>query len=248
MPPFSGQPLKGTHLEQAKVGYAAGRASNCACPMSGVDCQLMPSDDSTENRPLIDWTGERCGPWASDIQVIYERYHRYVFAAPLVAGRTVLELASGEGYGAALLATQARTVVGIDIDDATVEHSRRTYQLDNLEFRHGDMLDLAGFSDDSFDVVVCFEAIEHIEDHHQLMAEATRVLGPDGLFLVSTLDRLINTDYLERVNAFHAHELSRDELADLLGRSFAHQRTWPRAPSPVASSSPWNQMQDRERL
>ena len=186
----------------------------------------MPSDDSAENRPLIDWTGKRCVPWASDSQVIYEHYHRYVFAAPLVAGRTVLDLASGEGYGAALLATQARTVVGIDIDDATVEHSRRTYQLDNLEFRHGDMLNLAGFSDDSFDVVVCFEAIEHVEDHQQLMAEATRVLGPNGLFLVSAPDRFIKTDYLERVNAFHVHELSRDELADLLGRSFAHQRTW----------------------
>ena len=186
----------------------------------------MTSDDAKETPPLIEWTGERCVPWADDIQVIYEHYHRYVFAATVVGGQTVLDLASGEGYGAALLATQAHSVVGIDIDDATVRHSRQTYQLDNLEFRRGDMLDLSSFSDASFDVVVCFEAIEHVVDHQRLMDEATRVLRPDGLFIISTPDRFIYTEHLERDNPFHLHELSRDELADLLGKRFAHQRIW----------------------
>src|SRR5271156_3751304 len=86
--PFCGQPLKARTSSQSRSVTHRVVRPTLRTPMSGVDCQLMPSDDSTENRPLIDWTGERCVPWASDIQVIYEHYHRYVFAAPLVAGRT----------------------------------------------------------------------------------------------------------------------------------------------------------------
>ena len=53
---------------------------------------------------LIEWTGERCVPWSDEVQGIYEHLHRYHFAASLAEGKHVLDLASGEGYGSALLA------------------------------------------------------------------------------------------------------------------------------------------------
>jgi len=58
--------------------------------------------------------------------MVYEHYHRYLFAAALASGRRVLDLATGEGYGAAVLATQADEVVAVDIDDSTIEHARAT--------------------------------------------------------------------------------------------------------------------------
>jgi SAM-dependent methyltransferase len=175
---------------------------------------------------LIDWTGERCVPWADDLQVIYEHYHRYLFAAPLVADRRVLDLASGEGYGAALLARRAREVVGIDIDQPSVEHSRQTYQLDNLLFNQGDMLDLSRFPDGAFDVVICFEAVEHVVDHQRLLSEIARVLSPAGLLILSTPDREVYSETQHQDNPFHVHELNREELSVLLSSHFPHVRLW----------------------
>ena len=64
--------------------------------------------------PLIEWTGERCVPWAPDHQVVYEHMHRYHFAASYCAGKRVLDLASGEGYGSAILGKAASEVIGVD--------------------------------------------------------------------------------------------------------------------------------------
>ncbi|MHB8233657.1 MAG: hypothetical protein ACYDHT_03295, partial [Solirubrobacteraceae bacterium] len=68
---------------------------------------------------LIEWTGERCVPWAPDVQVVYEHMHRYLWAAQLVQGKRVLDLGSGEGFGAAILGDTATQVVGVDVDERT---------------------------------------------------------------------------------------------------------------------------------
>ena len=94
---------------------------------------------------LIDWTGERCVPWTPDIQVAYEHYHRYLWAAQIVAGRKVLDLGSGEGFGSAILAGEAESVTGIDVDPVTVDHAQLNYAAPNLEFAVGSALELDRF-------------------------------------------------------------------------------------------------------
>src|SRR5215212_5134937 len=106
---------------------------------------------------LIDWTGERCVPWTPDTQVAYEHYHRYLWAEELVHGRRVLDLGSGEGFGSAILSRSAGSVVGIDVDETTIEHSHLNYASPKLEFRVASALDLGEFEDASFDAVVAFE-------------------------------------------------------------------------------------------
>jgi GT2 family glycosyltransferase/SAM-dependent methyltransferase len=169
---------------------------------------------------LIDWTGERCVPWAPNVQVIYEHYHRYLWARALVGDRRVLDLGSGEGFGAALLADAARTVVGIDLDETTVEHSRLNYAGPGLEFRVASATDLADFRDDAFDAVVAFEVIEHIRDQEAVLAEVARVLAPGGLLIISTPDRRAYSEETGQVNPFHEKELTQDELRGLLSRHF----------------------------
>jgi GT2 family glycosyltransferase/glycosyltransferase involved in cell wall biosynthesis/SAM-dependent methyltransferase len=169
---------------------------------------------------LIEWTGERCVPWAPDVQVIYEHYHRYLWAGALVADQRVLDLGSGEGFGAALLADSARSVLGVDIDATTVEHSRRNYTAENLEFRVASATDLRDIPDESIDVVVAFEVIEHIADQGAVLAEVQRVLTPAGVLALSTPDREAYAAARDEANVFHERELTQAELTVLLRERF----------------------------
>lgn len=188
----------------------------------------MTSEPSGTDR-LIEWTGERCVPWTGDLQVVYEHYHRYLLVTRLVAGKRVLDLASGEGYGVALLAQSAAHVTGVEIDPLTVEHSRRTYPLPNAEYVQGSMLDLSRFETGAFDVVTCFEALEHVTEHDELFAQVRRVLSPTGVFFSSTPDRLVYTEAHDHHNPFHVRELSLDEYRELLGGHFEHSAIWGQA-------------------
>ncbi|GAA2334141.1 hypothetical protein GCM10009854_07130 [Saccharopolyspora halophila] len=170
---------------------------------------------------LIDWTGERCVPWADDVQVVYEHYHRYALAARFVRGKRVLDLACGEGYGAALLAAEGAEVVGIDIDERTIEHARRNYP--GADFRVGSITDPDLLADAApFDVVVCFEAIEHVEDHDAVLALVKSKLTQDGLFFSSTPDTAVYSHDHGNENPFHVRELTAQQYHSLLEDNFRH--------------------------
>jgi GT2 family glycosyltransferase/SAM-dependent methyltransferase/glycosyltransferase involved in cell wall biosynthesis len=175
---------------------------------------------------LIDWTGERCVPWAPDVQVVYEHLHRYMWAARLLGGRRVLDLGSGEGFGAAILAESASHVVGVDIDARTVEHSRLNYATANLEFQTGSALDLSSYDAGSFDAVVAFEIIEHVRDQERVLTEIGRVLADDGILVMSTPDRRLYSEASGNHNPFHEHELGLEEFGELLEVHFPHVAIW----------------------
>ncbi len=165
-------------------------------------------------------------PWAPDVQVVYEHFHRYLWAARLIGSRRVLDLGSGEGFGAAILAETAERVLGVDVDQRTVEHSRLNYAGPNLDFELGSALDLSAHADGSFDAIVAFEIIEHVREHEQVLAEVTRLLSDDGILVISTPDRRIYSEANGQVNPFHEHELSLDEFLQLLEGSFSHVAAW----------------------
>jgi GT2 family glycosyltransferase/SAM-dependent methyltransferase/glycosyltransferase involved in cell wall biosynthesis len=175
---------------------------------------------------LIDWTGERCVPWAPDVQVVYEHFHRYMWAAGLVKGRRVLDLGSGEGFGAALLSESAAHVVGVDVDELTVEHSRLNYASSKLQFEVGTAVDLSAFADGSLGAIVAFEVIEHVREHERVLAEVVRVLDDDGILVISTPDRRMYERTRSEPNPFHERELVLEEFLELLGASFPHVASW----------------------
>lgn len=82
------------------------------------------------------FSGERYVPQVQG-PIQYEHYHRYLFALKLCEGKDVLDIASGEGYGSALLTQGAKSVVGVDIDDRAVETAQARYVSDNLRFEAG---------------------------------------------------------------------------------------------------------------
>lgn len=175
---------------------------------------------------MIEWTGERCVPWAPDIQVVYEHFHRYLWASCLAANRRVLDLASGEGFGTAILSEVAEQVVGVEIDERAVQHAQLNYEAPNLSYLQGDARDLGSFRNDSFDAVVAFEMIEHVEQQQQVLSEIKRVLGPAGLLIMSTPNKPLYDDALEMANPYHVHELTEGQFSELLLSNFDHSAMW----------------------
>lgn len=175
---------------------------------------------------LIEWTGERCVPWAPDVQVVYEHMHRYLWAARLVRGKRVLDLGSGEGFGAAMLADAARQVVGVDIDERTIEHARLNWSSPTVSFVLASALDLSAFDPDSFDAVVAFEIIEHLTEQERMLAEIERVLSSDGLLIISTPDRRIHSKATGQENPFHERELMHEGFRSLLATTFTNAAVW----------------------
>ena len=180
------------------------------------------------NDPLP-FTGERFVPGAAG-EIWYEHWHRYHFALPIVAGRDVLDIACGEGYGSALLARRAARVTGADIAPTAIAHARARYaSRSNLYFREADCAALP-FADASFDVVVSFETLEHIEAQEAFLDEVRRVLRPGGIVVLSCPNKAEYSDQRDHVNEFHYRELYRAELAALVGARFASARWFGQRP------------------
>jgi ubiquinone/menaquinone biosynthesis C-methylase UbiE len=166
---------------------------------------------------MLDWTGERFLPWLDQSTIAYEHLHRYAYAATYVKGKRVLDLASGEGYGSKMMSDAgASSVTGIDIDENAVGHATARYGSANAQFLKGSISAVPVQGNHLFDVIVCFEAIEHIEDHDQLLKEVKRLLKPDGIFIVSTPNKLTYHDEAREENPYHMKELYFDEFQKLL--------------------------------
>jgi SAM-dependent methyltransferase len=174
--------------------------------------------------PMLEWTGERFLPWIQESTIAYEHLHRYAYASTLVKDKRVLDLACGEGYGSKMLARSAASVVGVDIDENVIRHASTKYGATNLQFLSGPITAVAISADHSIDVIVCFEAIEHIEDQEGLLLEVKRLLKPDGVFIVSTPNKAIYHDESHDDNPFHVKELYFDEFQTLLARHFRHSQ------------------------
>jgi hypothetical protein len=170
------------------------------------------------------FTGERYVPEVRG-QIYYEHVHRYALAFEIGRGLDVLDIASGEGYGAAYLALAARSVVGVDVDAESIRHAAARYTAMNLSFLTGSCTRIP-LGSQSIDLVVSFETIEHIEEHEQFLAEIVRVLRPNGQLLISSPNKLVYSDDAHYHNPYHARELYFDEFRDLLQRSFARCRVY----------------------
>jgi ubiquinone/menaquinone biosynthesis C-methylase UbiE len=114
---------------------------------------------------IVNFTGERYLPSLRG-QIKYEHLHRYALSLQFVSGRSVLDIASGEGYGAALLATRAAFVTGVDVDPGAVLSAGQTYRNPKLSFADG-TCDAIPLADASVDAITSFETIEHHDQHEE---------------------------------------------------------------------------------
>jgi ubiquinone/menaquinone biosynthesis C-methylase UbiE len=168
-------------------------------------------------------TDERYVPGSSDFLTGYEHIHRYFLAQKQSLGKRVLDLACGEGYGSSILAQNALHVTGIDICPKTIRQAQKKYRAQNLHFQVGSIEKLPLAGQHLFDLVVCFEAIEHISAQKELLQEVKRVLAPGGLFIASTPNKPVYSERGTRENPHHLKELTFEELDQLLAPVFQHR-------------------------
>lgn len=157
-------------------------------------------------------TGERTVPGIAREQYWFARHEVvYRWLAPHVAGQTVLEAGSGEGYGAAILQQAGAHVLALDYDQAAIEHSAATYPLPHVR------ANLAALPVGRVDAVVSLQVIEHLWDLRGFLAEVRRAAEWTCL---STPNRLTFSPGLGRgekpTNPFHVEEFDAEQVWELV--------------------------------
>jgi 2-polyprenyl-3-methyl-5-hydroxy-6-metoxy-1,4-benzoquinol methylase len=201
-------PGRGAELAQPAPGYpAAGWDEQALADVLARLAEMrgpleLLAAESGDERP----TGGLVRGYPHDLEV----FVRYLWAARASGGRRVLGVGSGLGYGAAVLAREAAEVVAVEPDGASVEFARTAWQplsAGRLSFVQGTSATLDGLG--TFDRVVCFEVLEHVEDPAAMLRALAAALAPGGLLLASTPDP---RRFLFRVNRERDLDSSVEEL------------------------------------
>ncbi|MEH3055201.1 MAG: methyltransferase domain-containing protein [Patulibacter minatonensis] len=146
-----------------------------------------------------------------------EHLARYRWATQFAEGRRVLDAGCGWAYGTAMLAEAgAISAAGVDLAPTVIETAQAELG-DAVQLKVGDVRELP-YPDAQFDLVVCFEVIEHIEDHPRALDELQRVLAPGGLLVLSSPNLFRSPEG----NPYHVHEFEPAEFAEVLGARFAN--------------------------
>ncbi|MCL2086752.1 MAG: class I SAM-dependent methyltransferase [Oscillospiraceae bacterium] len=178
----------------------------------------MKYNQNLENGRYVPWMPISTG-------MHYDHLGRYYFVKQfLKSGKVILDCASGEGYGSAILAQDATNkVVGVDIDDEIVQFANSKYKRDNLQFLQGTVCQVPVEGKEVFDIICSFETLEHVDEQEQILMidEFSRLLKHGGLLFISTP----NLEYTSKLyniedNPYHKRECTFDEFDKLLATHF----------------------------
>ncbi|RKQ91333.1 methyltransferase family protein [Solirubrobacter pauli] len=180
--------------------------------------QLYVQRDQPEGVPPLHLTGERTLPDVPEENYWFRRHLVvYEWIADRVHGRRVVDLASGEGYGADVLANTAAHVIGVDANPEAFEHAKAKYK--RVEFERT----MVEIWQGDVDCVVFLQTIEHIQDPDAMLAHIRSLIEPDGVAYVSTPNVLTLAPKGEERsgNPWHVREYKPDEYRELCERHFS---------------------------
>jgi 2-polyprenyl-3-methyl-5-hydroxy-6-metoxy-1,4-benzoquinol methylase len=186
------------------------------------------------------------------------RFYQYIAqvaadrVAPVVRGRSVLEMGCGDGYLTAKLAKEARRVFAFDLSERAIAFARMIVREPNVAFEIGraqDVTKMADEMDGHVEVVASFEVVEHLSERERtaFLAGVLEVLGPArGALILTTPNGARRRGH--RMNPHHEQEFTPDELRDLLVevgfcdvriQGLYLQPPWPRRLEHVADTVPF---------
>jgi 2-polyprenyl-3-methyl-5-hydroxy-6-metoxy-1,4-benzoquinol methylase len=175
--------------------------------------------DQPEGVPPLRLTGERTLPDVPEENYWYRRHLAvYEWIADRAAGRRIVDLACGEGYGSAVLGRKAASVVGVDANPEAFEHARLKYTSATVAFER-DMIER--WTGD-VDCVVFLQTIEHVHDPDAVLDHLGELVGPGGVAFVSTPNVLTLAGPGEEKsgNPWHLKEYRADEFRALCSAHF----------------------------
>jgi len=161
-------------------------------------------------------------------QLACEHVARYAFAAQFCRGRRVLDVACGEGYGSLLLRRAgAASVLGVDVSSDAIAAANSRFAEPGIRYVVGDALSLASVLNDEapFDVIVCFEALEHVADADCFLAEVAAARSPDSIVIISAPQEA-GPPGQASANPFHARTMTFDEFQEVTCRHLGPARSW----------------------
>lgn len=158
-------------------------------------------------------------PW-----VFEEHLARYRFAARFVKGKTVIDCACGEGDGTEIFLQEgAAQIVACDTSASALRAARQKVGSAHVSYHLADAQNLP-LPDESADVFISLETIEHLEDDERYLSEIQRILRADGLLVCSTPNRSVTnpgTGISDRPwNPYHVREYTEEEFEERLRQVF----------------------------
>lgn len=154
------------------------------------------------------------GNIASDNPIHQRLLFAYVKAADYVHG-DVLDIGCGEGRGMDMLVEKSGTFTAIDKIREVLDANKAKHP--EIEIIQANIPPFPGIEDNSKDVAVSFQVIEHIEDDEFFVSEIQRVLKPGGRAVISTPNLLMS---LTR-NPWHVREYTPKQYKELMERYFS---------------------------
>lgn len=172
------------------------------------------------NKYMATFSGERFVPGATNRRIASDHWARYRFASSYVRDKDVLDVACGVGYAAPLLIKAgAKRYHGVDISAESIDYALQHYSGNRVSFEVGDICD-PGLTD-VYDLITCFETIEHVSDYETALDRMYAALKPNGILLISSPNRHVTSPKARSLtdqpaNRFHTQEFSPEELRVLL--------------------------------
>jgi SAM-dependent methyltransferase len=184
---------------------------------------LHTQRDQPPGVPPLELTGERTLPDVPAENYWYRRHLAvYEWIGARAIGKRVLDMACGEGYGSAVLARGAESVLGVDANPEAFEHARLRYARQNLRFERG-MVENHG-EPGAYDAVVFLQTIEHVPDPVAVLRHFSALLADGGVVYVSTpnLLTLAPPGATKSDNPWHVKEYRAHEFDALCRTVFGH--------------------------
>lgn len=192
--------------------------------MSSTSQASFAQRDQPDGVPPLELTGERTLPDVPEENYWFRRHLVvYEWIAAQLAGKRVIDMACGEGYGSDVLARVAASVVGVDANPEAHEHARLRYRRANLRFAR----DLIETFSEPAQAVVFLQTIEHLTDPGAALDHfASLVADARGVVYVSTPNVLtLAPRGQERSgNPWHVHEYRIEEFERLCRAHFRDVR------------------------
>ncbi|MBJ7458358.1 MAG: class I SAM-dependent methyltransferase [Thermoleophilaceae bacterium] len=171
--------------------------------------------------PPLELTGERTLPDLPEENYWYRRHLVvYDWIARRVGGKSVVDMACGEGYGTAVLAQSATHVTGVDANPEAFEHAQARYGSDRIEIVR-DLIETYRPAE-KVDTVSFLQTIEHVQDPAAVLRHFASLLTPGGKVYVSTPNLLtLAPEGAEKSgNPWHVKEYKPGEFRELCQEVF----------------------------